>query len=369
MPRRGQKLNKPRVISISDTHGLGFLTEKFLEWRQVKGFSEITIYGETRKLEYFNRWCEERGVTRPIEVTKAILERYHRYLYNYRKNDGLPLTFRSQKAFLTPIRAFFRWLTRHNYIPSNPAADMDLPKEEQRLPRAVLSAEEVEQIISQVDLSEPRGIRDRAILEAFYSTGMRRQEMTRLKLTDVDMKYGIVIVRDGKGKKDRIIPIGERALAWINKYLAETRPDFSIEPDEGYLFLTREGNFFSTSGMGHLVRYYIQASGIVKRGSCHMFRHTMATLMLENGAGLRYIQRMLGHAQLSTTEVYTQVSTRKLREIFMATHPGAKLKRESELGKEAVDAGLIGDEDEALGSENRGRKPRYHPLAGKKPDI
>ena len=198
---------------------------------------------------------------------------------------------------------------------------------------------------------------------------MRRQEVVRLKISDIDMKYGIVIVREGKGRKDRVIPIGERAIAWINKYLVELRPALVVEPDEGYLFLTREGNSFTTTGMGHLVRYYIRASGFTKRGSCHVFRHTMATLMLENGAGLRYIQRMLGHSQLSTTEVYTQVSTRKLKEIFMATHPGAKLKRDTELGREAVEAGLIGDEDESLGSGTGGRKSRHHPLARRKPDI
>ncbi|MBF0548017.1 MAG: tyrosine-type recombinase/integrase [Candidatus Riflebacteria bacterium] len=256
-----------------------------------------------------------------------------------------------------PIKAFFRWLTRNNYIPSNPAADLDLPKEEQRLPRSILSVEEVESILAAVDLNDPRGIRDRAILETFYSTGIRRQEMTRLKCADIDMKYGIVCVREGKGKKDRIIPIGERALAWINKYLVEIRPSYIVEPDEGYLFLTREGNFFTTVWMGALVRYYVRASGVSKRGSCHLFRHTMATLMLEGGASLRYIQKMLGHSKLSTTEIYTQVATRKLKEVYMATHPGARLKRESDIGKEAMAAGLIGDDDKQPLINTRIKKP------------
>ena len=370
MSNRGQKKKSTRpVLSVGDPRGMGFLIARFEEWLQVKGYSEVTIYTHRKSLEYFARWCEERGVTRPSEVTRPILERYQRFLFNYRKADGQPLTFRSQRARLTPLRAIFRWLTRNNFLPSNPAADIDLPKEEQRLPRGALTVEEVERIISQVDLSEPRGIRDRAILETFYSTGMRRKEVIRLKLGDVDMKWGIVVVREGKGRKDRIIPIGERAVAWINKYLAEVRLSYAVEPDEGYLFLTREGNDFTLTGMGSLVRRYVRAAEIGKRGSCHLFRHTMATLMLEGGAGLRYIQRMLGHAQLSTTEVYTQVSTRKLKEVFMATHPGAKLRRDTDMGREAVEAGLIGDEDEALGSPNRGRKSRYHPLAQKKKDL
>lgn len=327
MANRGQKRKTGRpVISTEDPRGMGALLEAFLTWRKVKGFSVVTIYGERKNLEYFSRWCEERGVTRPSEVTRPILERYQRFLCNYRKADGKPLTFRSQKARLTPLRSLFRWLTRNNYLPSNPAADIDLPKEEQRLPRHSLTSEEVEQVIGRVDLSEPQGIRDRAILETFYSTGLRRQEMVNLKVRDLDMKWGILAVREGKGRKDRIIPIGERAVAWINKYLAEVRPSYVVEPDEGYLFLTREGNNFTTCWMGTLVRGYVRAANIGKTGSCHLFRHTMATLMMENGAGLRYIQRMLGHAQLSTTEIYTQVSTRKLKEIFMATHPGARLK-------------------------------------------
>ena len=169
------------------------------------------------------------------------------------------------------------------------------------------------------------GLRDRTMLEAFYSTGIRRMEMANLKLFDLDAERGTIMVRQGKGKKDRMVPIGERALAWAAKYLADARPKLVQEPDDGTLFLTNLGEPFSPNRLTQLVREYVERAELGKTGACHLFRHTMATLMLENGADVRYIQEMLGHAELSTTQIYTQVSIRRLKEIHTATHP-ARLK-------------------------------------------
>jgi integrase/recombinase XerD len=175
----------------------------------------------------------------------------------------------------------------------------------------VLTAAEADTIINFADISQPLGIRDRAILETFYSTGMRRNELVNLKLNDLDMERGVVMIRQGKGKKDRCIPIGERALAWIDKYLIEARPLLIQEPDNGAVFISNNGSRLTDDALSRLVRWYVDRAQLSKRGSCHMFRHTMATLMLENGADIRFIQQMLGHAELSTTQVYTQVSIRR----------------------------------------------------------
>ena len=180
--------------------------------------------------------------------------------------------------------------------------------------------------MAQVDLSQPSGIRDRAVLETLYSTGIRPAEACAIKLYDLDHERGTLMIRQGKGKKDRLIPIGERATAWIDKYLAETRPLLAREPDDGTLFLTSTSQPYLPEGLSKLARRYVQASGIGKQGSCHLFRHTMATLMLEGGADIRYIQQMLGHKELSTTEIYTHVSIQKLKEIHELTHP-AKLEK------------------------------------------
>jgi integrase/recombinase XerD len=177
------------------------------------------------------------------------------------------------------------------------------------------------------DIEDTIGLRDRAILETFYSTGMRRMELANLAVYNLDMERGTLVVRKGKWRKDRVIPIGERALAWIEKYLAESRPRLVVEPDPGTVFLTGMGQPLTPNRLTQMVGDYVRKAGIPKKGSCHLFRHTMATLMLEGGADVRYIQEMLGHAKLDTTQTYTQVSIRRLKQVHSGTHPGAKLQR------------------------------------------
>lgn len=302
---------------------------QYLEWLRSHNYSESTVSNRESYLALFVGWAEERGITRPSEVTKPILERYQRHLYHFRKANGQPLSFRSQYSRLVPVRAFFKWLTRQNVLLYNPASELELPRLEHRLPKHVLSEREAQAVLLQADTSEPLGIRDRALLETLYSTGMRRMELIGLKLYDLDLDRGTLMIRQGKGKKDRMVPIGERASVWIEKYRSDVRPQLVMEPDEGVLFLTSEGDAFSPNGMTSLVRNYVLAADTGKRGACHLFRHTMATQMLENGADIRFIQQMLGHAKLETTQIYTQVSIRKLQEIHRATHPTSRHERKA----------------------------------------
>ena len=198
---------------------------------------------------------------------------------------------------------------------------LDMPRMDRRLPRHILTVKEAEAVLAVPDLETSTGLRDRAMLEVLYSTGMRRMELMNLQVFDVDTERGTVMIRQGKGKKDRMVPIGDRAVAWIEKYRDDVRPELATGADEGTLFLTLLGEAFAPNRLTQLVREYVQAAGTGKSGSCHLFRHTMATLMLENGADIRYIQAILGHAELSTTQVYTQVSIRQLKAIHTATHP------------------------------------------------
>jgi integrase/recombinase XerD len=168
-------------------------------------------------------------------------------------------------------------------------------------------------------------VRDRAVLETLYSTGMRRMEICALALRDVDLEGGIAKVRQGKGQKDRMVPIGARAVAWIEKYLAEVRPALVASPAEPALFLTMYGAPFSKSHVTTAARAYKLLAGVEKKGACHIFRHTAATQMLENGADTRYVQALLGHEALQSTQIYTRVAIRKLKEVHTATHPSAKL--------------------------------------------
>jgi integrase/recombinase XerD len=185
----------------------------------------------------------------------------------------------------------------------------------------VLNIREAEAVLAKANIHDPLGLRDRAILETLYSTGIRRLEVIGLKIFDIDHDRGTIMIRQGKGKKDRMVPIGNRALKWIERYTGEVRPRLVIDPNDTTLFLTHLGEAFTTNRLTQMVREYVDSADIGKRGSCHLFRHTMATLMLENGADVRFIQAMLGHAKLETTQIYTQVSIRKLKEIHEATHP------------------------------------------------
>lgn len=320
------KRNRTPISDPRDPQGWHILTETFLEWLGIQNYSKNTIERRREHLYPFVQWAQERGLHQPMQITKAILERYQRHLFYYRKKNGQPLSNHAVQGRLSVLRNFFKWAARKNHILYNPASEIELPRVEKRLPKHILSAAEVETIMAQCDLNDPLGIRDRAILETLYSTGMRRSELAHLKLRELDSDRGTIFIRQGKGKKDRVIPIGDRAIAWINRYLEEVRPSLAREPDEGILFLTHRCQPFNLKGLSTVVRDYIDAANIGKRGSCHLLRHACATLMLEGGADIRFIQALLGHADLSTTEVYTRVSIQKLKEIHTATHP-ARLKR------------------------------------------
>jgi len=321
----------------ADPRGMVAMLGRFLEHMQVKAYARATVENRRTYLGWFIAWCEERGISRPAEVTRPVLERYQRYLYHYRKKNGQPLSFRSQYSRLSPVRAFFKWLARENLILYNPASELELPRLRPRLPKHVLTPSEAERVLFQADVTALLGIRDRAILETLYSTGMRRSELIALELCDLDPERGTVLVRQGKGKKDRMIPIGERALLWVHKYLGEVRPSLVLHAHDRTVFLSREGEPFTPDHLTRLVRDYVDAAQLGKRGACHLFRHTMATLMLEGGADIRFIQQMLGHANLSTTQIYTQVSIRKLKQIHTATHPAAELRRREVIQERAGD--------------------------------
>jgi integrase/recombinase XerD len=195
------------------------------------------------------------------------------------------------------------------------------------LPRHILSVAEVEQVLNACDTTDPLGLRDRAMLETLYSTGMRRAEITSLRVDDVDFRHGTVFVRQGKGGKDRVVPIGERACRWVERYRYGVRTELVDVDDDGVLFLAKHGQGMQAKQLSVIVRGAITAAhlerfeGTHPNAACHLLRHACATHMLENGADIRYIQALLGHADLSTTEVYTRVSIAQLKAVHDRTHP------------------------------------------------
>ncbi|PRC90589.1 site-specific tyrosine recombinase XerC [Solimicrobium silvestre] len=300
--------------------------QAFLAWSETGGVSPFTLRQRQRGVRRFIVWAQERGLTSPHEITLPILERYQRHLYHYRKTDGMPLSIASQHTELVPLKAYFKWLARGKQIQYNPAAELEMPKIPRKIPRYVLTVQEVETVLNQTDTQTPMGLRDRAMMEVLYSSGIRRSELAKLDMTDIDTNRGSLLVREGKGKRDRLVPLGARACAWVTRYLLEVRPELCDTAICQSLFLTDYGTQFEVDWLGEHLKRYIQSAGIVAPGACHLFRHACATHMLENGADIRFIQVLLGHASLTSTQIYTSVSIQKLKQIHDATHP-ARIER------------------------------------------
>jgi integrase/recombinase XerD len=345
-----------------DPHSLRGLLGPFLEWMKTRHFAEDTIRHRRQGLEKFIAYCEERSVFRPNEVHLAVLESYQRHLFYYRKRDGRPLTLRTQTTELFHMRAFFKWLARHRVILYDPTTALELPRPEKRIPRQVLTASEAEAVLNQAQPRTTIGLRDRAILETLYSTGIRRAELCNLSVYDLDTARETVLIRLGKGKKDRMVPIGERALHWIDRYIQDGRPELLVDAKIDHLFLTERGGPLSRKHLTRIVHEYTAQAAPHKPGACHLLRHTMATLMLEHGADVRYIQEMLGHADMNTTQIYTRVSIQKLKQIHTQTHPGALLKPRGQHAPTTADAAALAQKllktldghDQELDSEDLG---------------
>lgn len=273
----------------------------------------------------FALWAETCHLHKPDEITQSALLNYQEAIWQYLKQDGKHLAIGTQIGRLVAVRGFFKWWCKTEQVDADPSAALELPKEPRRLPRNTLSESEVRRILRTPDKSDLLGVRDRAILEVLYSTGIRRMELAHLELPDLHLERRTLLIRSGKGGRDRMVPVGERTMKWLKRYLAVTRPHLSIVSDQPALFLTGYGDGFSPGSLGSLVTKIIKRSGIGRTGSCHLLRHACATHMLERGADVRIIQQLLGHAKLETTAIYTQVSIRTLQEAHAHTHPTANL--------------------------------------------
>jgi integrase/recombinase XerD len=351
-PRRPERTAAPEAWLANPLHTY---KRAFCEWTESVGLSPVTARMRQHALDQFIRWADERAIRHPGEVTRPILQRYQRHLYLARKPNGAPLAYSTQANRLLPIIALFKWLTREGHILYNPAADLDLPRPSKTLPKHLLSIEQVGQVLNQPDTTTLAGVRDRAILEVLYSSGIRRAELAHLKLTELDTERGLLMVRLGKGRKDRLVPLGERACAWVRRYLLEVRPEL-LAADTTALFLNDWAQPFEPGQLSLLARRYMQAAGLAS-GSCHALRHACATHMLEAGADIRFIQALLGHAELGTTQIYTHVAIDKLKAVHTLTHPARLERRPERSGREdepspgpgAIDA--AGELLEALAGE------------------
>jgi integrase/recombinase XerD len=311
---------------------LSFYIESFLRHlKDERGFSGHTLNTQRVSLSFFQKWAFNLGLYFVLKITKENMNDFEVYLFNYKKTNAEPLTFLTQRQRISAVRSFFSWLLKQGYILYNPAADLEFPKREKTLPRFILTESEAEAILNQPVIESIYGLRDRVVLEIFYSCGLRRAELLHLNVYDIDFNRKTLSVRKGKGQKDRVVPLGDRVLFWLKEYLEKSRPKILKSNETDRLFVIYTGKPMKYHQIGAIVRENMEKSGIIKRAGCHIFRHTMATHMLNNGAGIRYVQQMLGHSMLSTTQVYTKVAIEKLKDVHERSFDFAYEKPDLEL--------------------------------------
>lgn len=292
---------------------------RFTEWLSVRrrSSSDRDQYGP--HLLYWIKFLEAEGIGFK-EATPETFNRYQAWLLNYTSRFNRPLGINTQLNILSAVKVFYRFLHESGHLLHNPAANLRLPRERKKLPTDILTAAEARRLLKQPDPDTVSGFRDRTMLEVLYSCGLRIGELRRLKEEDFDSFNRTLTVREGKGGKDRVVPLGETACRYLGEYLAQVRPLLLKKPT-GVLFLNRFGGMFGVSGLCKKLKGYAKAAGIEKAITVHSFRHTLATSMLARGAELRHIQAILGHEHLRTTERYTRIVKTELRRIQAKHHP------------------------------------------------
>ncbi len=268
----------------------------------------------------FLEWLAGRGLDL-VEVKAKDLFTYQSYLYAFRRKDGKPYAAAYQGTRLVVLKHLFRFLYRRGYLLHDPGADIELPRLEKRLPRTILTNAEVRKILEAPDTKTPRGLRDRAILETLYGTGIRVTELCNLTPYDVDTEERVLHVVLGKGRKDRNVPLTRAAAAAIEAYLVKGRPKLVGRGRVRFLFLQDRGGKMDRATACRLVREWTEEAGVKKHVTPHTFRHTVATHLLKGRADIRHIQALLGHASLGTTQRYTRVEVSDLKAVIDRAHP------------------------------------------------
>lgn len=289
--------------------------DDYLRYSQVeRGLSDNTINAYRQDLEEFRTFVENEGMASwPTEASDVDA-------FLARQRD-LNKATSSISRLISSMRKFYQWLARQNIQKLNPMLEIDLPKKERRLPTA-LSQAEMNRLLEQPNTKRKLGIRDRAILETLYATGMRVSELINLELQDLHDDLGLVRVL-GKGEKERLIPISPVALDWIKKYENEVRDPLILQvgKSDEHIFLNNRGKKITRQAIWQMIKKYCQMAAIIKDVTPHTLRHTFATHLLENGADLRVVQEILGHSDISTTQIYTNLSQKQILNVYQKTHP------------------------------------------------
>ncbi|MGD7045492.1 site-specific tyrosine recombinase XerD [Jeotgalibacillus proteolyticus] len=280
-----------------------------------KGLSENTVQSYERDLKNYLNYIEK---VEQIESVCDVKRTHILQFFSHLKSQGK--SAKTIARHTSSIRSFHHFLIRNRRCDGDPTEHLDTPKSEKTLPK-VLNIEEVEQLLQAADLSKASGYRDRAMMEVLYATGMRVSELTGLQLDDVNLDMGFIRCI-GKGNKERIIPVGKTATEILEVYIRQSRSKF-VRTSTNALFLNQKGNSLTRQGFWKILKALAVKANIQKELTPHTLRHSFATHLIENGADLRAVQEMLGHADISTTQIYTHVSTRRIREVYAKFHPRA----------------------------------------------
>jgi integrase/recombinase XerD len=290
------------------------LLDQYLHYILVeKGLSRNTLDAYSHGLNRFLDYLRRKGVQEVPNISKLDVRAF---LLHLKRQE---LSTKTVVRNLAAIRSFFQFLTREGILEVNPIEELESPKIEKKLPE-ILTLKEVEQLLEQPNSQTPTGLRDRAMLEVLYATGMRVSELIQLPIQQVSLEGGYVIVF-GKGSKERIIPLGSEAMKWVALYLKTARERLAKGKERPCLFINRSGRGMSRQQFWKNIKTYGRRAGIWKRISPHLLRHSFASHLLERGADLRSVQMMLGHADISTTQIYTHVTGDRLKKIHQRYHP------------------------------------------------
>jgi integrase/recombinase XerD len=299
----------------------------FKEHLKVKNYSPMSIAAYTQQLVGFFDYLKKKDIIDIKGVTREILKGYQLQITEYRDQGGKGYTIATLAVKIRAVRRFFAYLEETNQILINPADHLKEPPQQKRLPRVVLTEEETRKILDQPNLSTMIGIRDRTILEVFYSTGIRLEEMVNLTIYDCDLQGGLLRVNKGKFAKDRVVPLGKHAVRFLKEYITRVRPDHTKSNKAlRTLFVNQMGEPLSKQMIEIMVRDYAKEAGIQKKVTPHVFRHTFATELVRNGADISAVQKMLGHSSLKVTQIYTRVAGIEVKKTHGKHHPREKEK-------------------------------------------
>lgn len=300
----------------------------YLQLCAAKGQAPDTITGKKSSMKQFCKWCWSQRVYLIDQINLDLMDCYSEYLNTYRKPlDAKPLSVAHKRNLLTAVKIFVNKMHAKGLLDNNPLEHIELPSKGRPLPRAIFNEEEIEQILAQPLMFGLSGLRDRAIMEVFFATGIRRTELLGLNIEDVLFSdESMLRINRGKGRKERMVPVSKRACEWIALYIGKIRPMIAHICAGTTLFLNNRGLRFRANQLSEMVSRYVKLAGLNRAGACHLFRHSSATIFLKNGADLRFVQEFLGHADISTTQIYTHVAPTQLSAVYQQRHPSALSK-------------------------------------------